>query len=54
MYYQPLTYIVSMGRLWEEKITKIRTYVYTMFIRQSSTSNLQGKNNKKADEELYR
>ena len=25
-----------------------------MFIRQSSTSNLHGKNDKKAEEELYR
>ena len=43
-----------MGHLWEEKITENRTYLSTMFVRQSSTSNLHGKNNKKADEELYR
>ena len=40
--------------LWQEKITENRTYVCPMFIRQSSTSNLHGKNNKKAEEELYR
>ena len=48
------TDIVSMGHLWEEKITENRTYLSTMFVRQSSASNLHAKNNKKADEELYR